>query len=133
MGMMLDLPTSAEAAILRERAYNATLAQRIDVTTGLTTREPQNLDPAAPGYVGKQHVQDLVTSSRLERELGYELRPDRAHVFLCGNPAMLGIPQKTPDGQIVFPEPPGMIEVFADRGFQFERESWPNIHFESYW
>jgi len=99
----------------------------------LTTREPHNLDPTLPGFTGKQHVQDLVTSGRLERELGYEFEPTRTHVFLCGNPAMLGIPHKAPDGQFVFPEPPGMIEVFTHRGFQSDRDSLPNIHFEKYW
>jgi ferredoxin--NADP+ reductase len=99
----------------------------------LTTREPHNLDPSVPGYVGKQHVQDLVTSGRLERELGYSLDPANTHVFLCGNPAMLGIPHKSPDGQLVFPEPPGMIEIFTHRGFQCDRRGWPNIHFERYW
>ena len=40
-----------------------------------TTREPENLDPAHPKYVGKCHVQDYFTGGYLERELGLPLDP----------------------------------------------------------
>lgn len=100
----------------------------------LTTREPENLDPAVPGYVGKQHLQDFVATGRLEAQLGYALRPETCHIYLCGNPAMIGFPHKAPDGHLMFPEPPGLIELFAHRGFPFDtHDGGARIHFEKYW
>lgn len=100
----------------------------------ITTREPENIDPAHPGYSGKQHLQDIIVSGRLEQDIGYAFTPATTHVFLCGNPAMIGAPHKAPDGHVVFPEPPGMVEVFARRGFQFDQSSESaNLHFEKYW
>jgi len=100
----------------------------------LTTREPENLDPAAPGYVGKQHLQDFVASGALEQKLGYTLQPESCHIYLCGNPAMIGFPHKTPDGHLHFPEPPGLIELFSHRGFPFDtHDGTTRIHFEKYW
>lgn len=100
----------------------------------LTTREPENLDPTCPGYVGKQYLQDFVASGRLEQELGYDLQPRTAHVFLCGSPAMIGVPHKGADGHLVYPEPPGLAEVFGRRGFEIDHPHKPGtLHFEKYW
>lgn len=99
----------------------------------LTTREPQNIDTAHPDYVGKQYLQDWFTSGMFEERFG-RLDPQGTHVFLCGNPVMVGLPQRDPDGELVFPEPLGMAEVLVDRGFQLDRPRDPgNVHFETYW
>lgn len=100
---------------------------------GLTTREPENIDPADPHFVGKQYLQDYVASGQLEREVGLTLAPASTHVFLCGNPAMIG-----GIGQSDGPRPsnarPGMIELLLERGFRVDRPGQPgNIHFEKYW
>jgi ferredoxin/flavodoxin---NADP+ reductase len=79
----------------------------------LTTRDPINLDPSIPGYVGKRYIQDAYTSGWLSEQAGVELNPRNTHVFLCGNPAMIGYvkPGDLP------PTTPGMLSVLSARGF----------------
>lgn len=99
----------------------------------LTTREPRNIDPAHPEFAGKLRLQDLVTSNRVAESLGQPFDPRTCHVFLCGNPAMVGIP-KEDAGQRIYPNPTGVIELLERRGFQADRPGQPgNIHFEKYW
>jgi ferredoxin--NADP+ reductase len=96
----------------------------------LTTREADTIGR-------KVYIQDLITSGQLEEQLGQALDPDRTHVFLCGNPAMIGVPTKDPEsGRWVYPEPLGAVEVLERRGFQVDRPQAKikgNIHFEEYW
>ena len=100
----------------------------------LTTREPFNLDRNASNYIGKQYIQDLITSGKLEQELGRSLDPQRTHVYLCGNPSMIGIPSNDDDGRRIYPQPAGVIELLEKRGFQAdERGLTGSIHFEKYW
>ena len=100
----------------------------------LTTREPVNVDRARPDYVGKQYLQNVIESGRLESELGHPLDPARTHFFLCGNPAMIGIPHTEEDGSHAYPQPTGVIEILERRGFHTdERGRRGNIHFEKYW
>jgi ferredoxin--NADP+ reductase len=100
----------------------------------LTTREPVNSDRARPDYVGKQYLQNLIESGTLESETGHPLDPARTHFFLCGNPAMIGIPHTEEDGSHVYPQPTGAIEILERRGFHTdERGRRGNIHFEKYW
>lgn len=100
----------------------------------LTTREPENLNPAVPGYVGKWHLQDLFASGEFERRTQLKLDPSSTHIFLCGNPAMVGLPHRDGNGNLVFPRPRGMVEVLSERGFVLDRPGHPgNIHVESYW
>ncbi len=59
--------------------------------------------------------------------------PASTHVYLCGNPAMIGIPEDA-DGELVFPEPVGAVQLLTERGFILDRRRQPgNIHFEEYW
>jgi len=52
---------------------------------------------------------------------------------LCGNPAMIGSPEEV-DGNTVFPEPAGVVELLMAQGFTLDRRNVPgNIHFEEYW
>jgi len=100
----------------------------------LTTREPENLNPGVPAYVGKRHLQDLFASGDFERMAGLTLDPGTTHVFLCGNPAMVGLPRRDAEGKWAFPRPRGMVEVLTERGFQLDQPGQPgNIHVESYW
>lgn len=100
----------------------------------LTTRDPINLDRNRPDFVGKQYIQDLIESGRLEARLGYRLNPGRTHVFVCGNPAMIGIPHTEDDGRHVYPLPIGVVEILERRGFRLdERRRTGNIHVEKYW
>lgn len=96
----------------------------------LTTREATTVDH-------KVYIQDLITSGQLEDRLGAKLDPATTHVYLCGNPKMIGVPNidKTTGNQ-VFPTPTGVIELLAQRGFQMDQPSVKlkgNVHVEEYW
>jgi len=100
----------------------------------LTTREEENLDPSAPNYVGKQYIQDYFKSGGLERDGGLVLDPEHTHVFLCGNPAMIGAPKRLASGELQFSENGGMIKQLIERGFQLDLpHNEGNIHWEKYW
>lgn len=96
----------------------------------LTTRD-------LTGGQGKKYIQDLIRDGDLERILGQQLDPSGTHVYLCGNPAMIGVPGKDREtGQKVYPQPPGVVELLEQRGFaidQPQKKFAGNIHFEEYW
>jgi ferredoxin--NADP+ reductase len=95
----------------------------------LTTREADTVQH-------KVYIQDLITSGQLEERLGAALEPAKTHVFLCGNPKMIGVPTRDRDtGARVYPSPAGVIEILEKRGFQADQGSKlkGNIHFEEYW
>ncbi len=99
----------------------------------MTTREPENVDTSHPNFVGKEYLQEFISSGKLEGTLGYDLDPARTHVYLCGNPAMIGIPT-VEEGRKVYPETTGVIELLEGRGFAADQTGQPgNIHFEKYW
>lgn len=100
----------------------------------LTTREPENLDKSRADYVGKRYVQDVFQSAELPNELGFELDPEHTQIYLCGNPAMIGVPLRTHDRTKRYPTPLGMVEVLEKQGFHIDQPHHPgNIHFEKYW
>jgi ferredoxin--NADP+ reductase len=96
----------------------------------LTTREVHNLDH-------KVYIQDLISSGQLEEFLGAKLNPENTHVFLCGNPKMIGVPNvDRATGSTSFPQPPGVIELLAAKGFRVDQHAQKlrgTIHFEEYW
>jgi len=96
----------------------------------LTTREA---DTAGR----KKYIQDLIESGELEIHLRQPLNPARMHVYLCGNPRMIGVPVKDREtGKLVYPVPVGAIEILERRGFQVDRPQARirgNVHFEEYW
>ncbi|OWK47255.1 ferredoxin--NADP reductase [Fimbriiglobus ruber] len=96
---------------------------------GLTTREA--------GATKKVYIQDLITSGELEQHLGRPLDPANTHVFLCGNPKMIGVPEKDKaTGARVYPQPTGVIEILEGRGFAVDNAAAKikgNVHFEEYW
>jgi ferredoxin/flavodoxin---NADP+ reductase len=90
----------------------------------LPTREPD---------VPKRYIQDFVRNGDLEEMLGHGLDPKRTHVFLCGNPAMIGLPEWS-EGAPTFPEVEGVIEILFKRGFTPDRRGViGNVHYEEYW
>ena len=95
----------------------------------LTTREP--------GATRKVYIQDLIASGELEEKLGGPLDPATTHVFLCGNPKMIGVPLRDRDtGAVIYPTPLGVIEVLEGRGFKADVAATKvrgNVHFEEYW
>jgi ferredoxin--NADP+ reductase len=96
----------------------------------LTTREAETV-------TNKKYIQDMITSGLLEQTLGQPLDAARTHVFLCGNPKMIGVPTKDrTTGERIFPQPPGVIEILERRGFQMDQPQAKikgTIHFEEYW
>jgi len=96
----------------------------------LTTREVQNV-----GH--KVYIQDLMTSGQLEEHLGAALDPANTHVYLCGNPKMIGVPNvDRATGASSFPQPPGVIEILSAKGFRVDQHAQKirgTIHFEEYW
>ena len=85
-----------------------------------------------PG-IPKRYLQDLIRDDDFATELGIDLSPTTSHVYLCGNPAMIGVPEEV-DGELRFPEPTGVVELLTDRGFTIDRRNNPgNIHYEEYW
>jgi ferredoxin--NADP+ reductase len=95
----------------------------------MTTREP--------GQGDKRYIQDLLKGGNLEEALGTALEPAKAHVFLCGNPKMIGVPERDRHtGAKVYPEPTGVVELLEARGFRCDQPNLKfkgNIHFEEYW
>ena len=92
----------------------------------LTTREPENQGK-------KVYIQDMITSGQLEAELGASLDPAATHVYLCGNPSMIGLP-KWVDDDIVFPKTVGVCQLLHERGFAIDqRKQRGNVHYEEYW
>jgi ferredoxin/flavodoxin---NADP+ reductase len=92
----------------------------------ITTREPENEGK-------KVYIQDMITSSQIEEDLGAPLDPHRTHVFLCGNPSMIGLPKWTEDG-LVFPETLGVCQQLYEKGFTIDhRKDRGNVHYEEYW
>jgi ferredoxin--NADP+ reductase len=85
----------------------------------------------------KVYIQDLLAGGQLEKALGRPLDPATAHVYLCGNPAMIGVPAKDPQtGQRVYPKPVGVVELLEQRGFRIDQPQLKfkgNIHVEEYW
>lgn len=96
----------------------------------LTTREKANAGQ-------KVYIQDLLASGQLEERLGATLDPAHTHVYLCGNPNMIGVP--TTDratGAVTYPQPPGVVELLSKRGFTMDQPAQKRkgtIHFEEYW
>jgi ferredoxin--NADP+ reductase len=96
----------------------------------LTTREAETVNH-------KVYIQDLICSGDLEKRLGRPLDPARSHVYLCGNPKMIGVPtvdRKT--SERVFPRPLGVVEILEQRGFRVDQPAAKikgNVHFEEYW
>ncbi len=90
----------------------------------LPTREPD---------VPKTYIQTLIQNKVFE-EMGIGLDPSSTHVFLCGNPAMIGIPEKSEDGEEHFPDAVGVVQLLVEQGFTVDRRNQPgNIHYEEYW
>ncbi len=95
----------------------------------LTTREPK--------IMKKMYIQDLIKSGQLEDALEAPLNPDSTHIYLCGNPAMIGVPKIDKEtGERDYPSTEGVIEILENKGFTID-QSHPkvvgNIHFEEYW
>ena len=114
-----DLAYTEQHAVLVDRYPNYRYAT-------ITTREAENEGQ-------KVYIQDLITSSQIEKGLGAPLDPGHTHVFLCGNPAMIGLPKWTDEGMI-FPEAPRCLPAAAREGLHHRpSQGKGNVHYEEYW
>lgn len=92
----------------------------------LTTREADTIN-------NKVYIQDLISGGKLEELLDGGLDPASTHVFLCGNPAMIGLPEWDGDSP-TWPEVLGVCQLLHERGFTVDRHGVEgNVHFEEYW
>ena len=92
----------------------------------LVTREPD--------ITKKVYIQDFIENKAIIDFAPDALNPEKCHYFLCGNPAMIGIPKKQKDGSYVYPETRGVIEILEKVGFKADqRKIDGNIHYEEYW
>lgn len=90
----------------------------------LVTREPDE---------DKLYIQDVIREDMLADRFGVRLDPATTHVFLCGNPAMIGIPRWEND-QPAFPETTGVCQLLHEKGFDLDRHGHVgNVHTEKYW
>jgi len=96
--------------------------------------------PTREADVPKQYIQDVIANNEFASKFGVELDPATTHVFLCGNPAMIGLPEESSasndgtEGSVVFPETTGAVELLTNQGFTLDRRKAPgNIHYEEYW
>lgn len=86
-----------------------------------------------PG-VPKRYLQDLIRDDDFANRLGVALSPESTHFFLCGNPAMIGLPDEDEHGNLTFPDTAGVVELLVERGYTLDRRGHPgNIHYEEYW
>ena len=89
--------------------------------------------PTREDGVPKTYIQTLISNNVFE-EMGIGLHPSSTHVFLCGNPSMIGIPEEGDNGTEHFPETIGVVQLLVERGFTVDRRNQPgNIHYEEYW
>jgi ferredoxin--NADP+ reductase len=90
--------------------------------------------PTRESDIPKRYIQDLIRDDVFEKEYGVQLDPNRTHVFLCGNPSMIGLPEEAEDGTVTYPEVEGVVQLLAERGFTLDhRKQRGNIHYEEYW
>jgi ferredoxin--NADP+ reductase len=85
----------------------------------------------------KVYLQDMLESGDLEKRTGTRFDPERTHVFICGNPKMIGVPERDKvSGERHYPKEKGAVEVLEKRGFRADDSYGKvkgNIHFEEYW
>lgn len=125
-GPIVSVLTSRQQVDFAYLAKNQALEARFPNFRYLTlpTREPG---------VPKRYLQAVIQEDFTRERLGVELDPTNTHVFICGNPAMIGLPEEV-DGRTVFPHPTGVVELLVERGFTLDLRKRPgNIHVEEYW
>lgn len=125
-GPIVSVVTARHWSDLVYHDKNLALAKRFANYTHLAipTREPD---------VEKRYIQDVVRTEFTPERLGVELDPAKVHVFVCGNPDMIGLPDESGD-EPVYPETTGVVELLVERGFKLDKRRDPgNIHFEEFW
>ncbi len=90
--------------------------------------------PTREDDVPKRYIQDVLANDGFAEAFGVELDPANTNVFLCGNPSMIGLPEKGEDGEEHLPETKGAVGILLERGFTIDQRTSPgNVHYEEYW
>ncbi len=90
--------------------------------------------PTREDDVPKRYIQDVLANNGFGEAFGVELDPANTHVFMCGNPSMIGLAEKDEDGNEHFPETKGAVEILLEQGFAVDQRTSPgNVHYEEYW
>ncbi len=117
---------------LADLAYSETHARVEAAWPGYTYYPFATREPALG--TEKKYIQDLVVEGTVESLLGAPLDPATTHVFICGNPAMIGLPQWEEDGSLTFPPALGVAQILHERGFTLDfRRDKGNVHYEEFW
>ncbi len=108
----------------------------------MTTREIERPLQGAAGYLGNARLQTVYRNGQLGSAAGIDFNPLRTHVFLCGNPQMIGL--ERPGGPQL--TEPGMLQLLQADGFHplhaMHTDSTPHVshpagpgavRFEKYW
>jgi ferredoxin/flavodoxin---NADP+ reductase len=84
----------------------------------------------------KLYIQDYFKPETLKEEFNIEIDSSKSHVFLCGNPNMIGIPKRNRvSNEYEFPIKGAMCEILM-KNFNmtpFRPKLGGNIHYEKYW
>jgi len=85
------------------------------------------------GPLKGRHIQDLLRDGTLTRATRVRLETGAVHVFLCGNPAMVGRPRRK-GSRWLYPAGPGLVELLVKaHGLRLPGPGGPaDIHFERY-
>jgi ferredoxin--NADP+ reductase len=111
-------------------AYDAVHRRLAEMFPGYRYLAMATRDGGSPG----RHLQDLLLDGSLERAAGFPIEPGQTQVYLCGNPGMIGPPQRLPRGR-VFPGEPGLVLLLEERrGMNADLGRPPvNVHYERFW
>lgn len=81
----------------------------------------------------KIYIQDALSRGMLEDRFGVIPDPATTHVYMCGNPSMIGLPTWDNDTPS-FPDTPGTCQWLFEHGFDLDRHGHTgNVHTEKYW
>ncbi len=68
-----------------------------------------------------------------EQQLGFVLTPENAHVFLCGDPQLIGAPKKLGGWNYEYPDH-GVFRLLTQFNFQLKTKFQDgNVEYETYW
>jgi ferredoxin/flavodoxin---NADP+ reductase len=82
----------------------------------------------------RTRIQKFIADGRIKSEFGIEISPETTKVFLCGNPAMIGIPKFKGD-EMEFTSEGGAVELLVKNyGMKVHHGHTPGeIYYEKYW
>lgn len=138
ISMLVDLlkkEHTGKILILDCNRYNSDFAYRKELTYLQEKYENfQYVELATRESKSKKYIQDFVREGSLEEYCKMTIAPENTNVFLCGNPAMIGIPT-TRGGSIEFPIKNGIVELLMEKYSLTinDKNHLGQINYEKYW